>query len=135
MFIYDFSRIHRPFAALAGPFRHHAAAWIKDLLSHDETAPRVRCGSTIEREGVIVLPVRVEDGSTFSRLDADIELARVQPNVCQLTLSGSYEPVIRASLALEDGRISHRLAEGYVRELTENLSLRLTELATPQRTE
>lgn len=126
MFIYYFSRIDLPYELVATPFRRAASELIKKaILEDNEADPRILCGPALEREGAMTVPIRVMAGSWFRRLDADIELARVGSGVCQLTLSGSYEPALGASYDRGDGRAGHRLTEGFVRELIENLSARL----------
>ena len=126
MFIYYFSRIELPYELLAPAFGHDGSALIKQAVPEGvESRATVRCGPAVEREGVTVLPIRVEGGSRFRRLDADVELALVESDLCQLTLSGSYEPALEASHGRGNNRTAHRVAEGFARDLIDNLSARL----------
>jgi hypothetical protein len=78
----------------------------------------VRVAPPSREGGRTMVPIRVEAAGASSlvpRLEADLELAPVESQLTQLTLSGSYRPSLGFVGELVDRALLHRLTEGQSR--------------------
>ncbi|MEX2238573.1 MAG: hypothetical protein WEB00_13675 [Dehalococcoidia bacterium] len=84
----------------------------------------VRLGPPVEVVDGVVLPIHVRatgPASLFPRLEADIELTGLGPELTQLSLRGSYKPPMAFVGEAIDRLLLHRVAEAAVKALVEQL--------------
>jgi hypothetical protein len=147
LFVYYFAYIERPYREVASALGDGAPDWlpgmVRDVCRAGEAlraTVTVRRGLPLSKEVIVavaeprrraddlVVPIRVTaagPSSLFPRLEADVELAPLGPDLCQLTLRGSYKPPLGAVGALIDRALLHRVAEAAVKDLVEQIARRL----------
>ena len=160
MFVHYFTHISRPFELLEPVFSDTHSRWLPRLVEEAyESGEGIRTTVGIGKHfalnkevvvniaaasrsnGRTLLPLRVEaTGATnlFPRLEVELELAPVGPQITQLSLHGSYRPPLGSAGALLDRALLHRVAEAVVKNFVEQvvatLELGATEADLSERT-
>lgn len=149
MFVYYFTHLSAPYETLEPIFAGGAELWVPEQVSRafeagEELMAKVGIGKRARwtksvsvslgsprrtSEGVVLpLDVRADPAEgLFPRLEGDLELARLGPQLSQLTMRGSYRPPLGGVGEIIDRALLHRVAESAVKDFMEQLSLRLVE--------
>lgn len=144
MFIYYFANVDRSFREIGElyvtlPFEEWAGAAYREgetlrgrLTVNDghllAKAVHLAVGDPIEGSRHITIPVTWTATGTpglFPRLDADLVLAPIGPNTCQVSLRGNYEPPLGAVGKALDRAVFHRIAEASVKGFVDRVSAAL----------
>jgi hypothetical protein len=90
---------------------------------------RLMVGRPVETDPGLVVPLVWEATGArilFPRMEGDLVLASLGPDLSQLTFRGSYRPPLGALGAAVDRTVLHRVAEASVRNFVERIAAQLT---------
>jgi hypothetical protein len=148
MFVYYFVTIGARFDRAGSRFLHAVGSWDRcagDAYREGEEL-RVRIGPGLDRqlfaktvrlnvgtpvatESDVAIPIVWEATGArvlFPRMEGDLILAALGPDLCQLTLRGSYRPPLGPIGRAIDRTILHRVAEASVRSFVERIAAPLS---------
>lgn len=145
MFIQHSVNIHHPIQAVSAALVAGAPKWFPRLRgsSLSTIGPRiagvpvrkrvaVELGEPVSADTWTAFPIKWKatfPKQLFPTMVGKIELARVDPEVTKLTVSGTYEPPIgRLGKQLDDS-VMRTVAEATIKELSESIAKRLNVVA------
>ena len=147
MFVYYFVRVNRPFNEVesslvtqltnTGPFAnapHREGENLGDRIDrialrhgHPVLAKAVQLISGIPRRGEQQTTIRLAWEATgtpglFPKLDADLTVATVGPELCQIAMRGTYAPPLGPLGRALDRAVLHRVAEASVKSFVDRMA-------------
>ena len=144
MFVYYFVHVNRPFSevesslvaqlANLGPFAHAAyreGEHLRDKVGvgsdHPVMAKTIQlvAGTPIRGDHQTTVPFAWEATGTpglFPRLDADLIVATVGPELCQVAMRGTYAPPLGPLGRALDRAVLHRVAEASVKSFVDRVA-------------
>jgi hypothetical protein len=98
---------------------------------------RLEVGEPVGEEETMLLPIVWEATGTpglFPRMEAEVVLAALGPNLTQLSLRGSYRPPLRALGRVLDRALLHRVAEASVKGFVDRVARTIEGASVPAST-
>lgn len=147
MFVYYYVQIQEPFESveprflsmLGGLDGWAAESYREGETIHDKVGPggdtkhiaktvQVRTGTPQRSDAETAIPITWEATGTpglFPKMEADLTIARVGPDLTQLALRGSYDPPLGAVGRVLNRTLLHRVAEASVKAFVDRIAAAL----------
>lgn len=142
MFIYYFANVDRKFQDIVDPFvmlpyedwadeAYREGELLRGRLSDGHLLAKtvqLAHGDPIGGSRHVMIPITWTATGTpglFPRLEADLVLAPVGPETCQVSLRGNYEPPLGAIGKALDRAVFHRIAEASVKGFVDRVAVGL----------
>lgn len=154
MFVYYYALVHRPWQEAEGRFMALASGmdgWAEAAYRNGEKlrarlgvggssliakTVRVELGAPIRGEGQTTLPITWEATGApglFPKLEGDLVVAAVGPELTQVGLRGSYRPPFGPVGQLVDRALLHRVAESSIKGFVDRVVRALEGNGTSER--